>query len=312
MKNSAASVRQRLLNLSRKRREDFNFVLTQYVIQRLLYRLSVSDYKDQFLLKGAMLFLVWTGDLHRPTKDVDLLGFGQNDVDILVADFKIICGLDTDDGLVFDEGSIKGIQIKEDALYQGVRVTGFAYLEKARVSFQVDIGFGDAVTPKAELATIPSFLDLPDPVIRTYPVYTVIAEKFQAMIALGIANSRIKDFYDIWVIASGMALDGQLLVDAVSVTFTQRDSVCDDRPLTIFSDEFIQNGNKQKQWAAFLNKNRLQSDMSFPELMGQLQAMLEPVYLTVAHEQKFSYKWNSAQWKWLGFSESKIGLGAGF
>jgi len=136
MKNSAASVRQRLLSLSRERREAFDFMLKQYVIQRLLYRLSVSDYKDQFLLKGAMLFLIWTGDLHRPTKDIDLLGFGHNDVDILVADFKTICGINSGDGLVFDLDSIQGVQIKEDALYQGVRVTGFAYLEKRRSVFR--------------------------------------------------------------------------------------------------------------------------------------------------------------------------------
>jgi predicted nucleotidyltransferase component of viral defense system len=126
VKNNAASVKQRLLNLSRERRESFDFILKQYVIQRLLNRLSVSDYQDQFLLKGAMLFLVWTGNLHRPTKDIDLLGFGENEVHTLEASFKSICSIEVDDGLLFDIASIKGILIKEDTLYQGVRVTGFA------------------------------------------------------------------------------------------------------------------------------------------------------------------------------------------
>ena len=226
--NKAASIRQKLLNLSRERGESFDFVLQQYAIQRLLYRLSVSEYHDQFLLKGAMLFSVWTGDLHRPTKDIDLLGFGSNDTDVLVNDFKVICAIEADDGLIFDIESIQGVRIKEDSLYQGVRVTGFAHLEKAKIGLQVDIGFGDAVTPNARLATIPSFLDFPAPIMKIYPVYTVIAEKFHAMVALGLFNSRIKDFYDIWMIAihglqegdfllggdalDGTALDGTLLV----------------------------------------------------------------------------------------------------
>jgi len=205
---NAASIRQRLLNLARERNENFDFVLKQYVIQRLLYRLSLSEYRDQFLLKGAMLFLVWTGELHRPTKDIDLLGFGSNDVAVLENEFKTICHLDANDGLSFDKDSINGAQIKENELYHGVRLTGFAYLDKAKVSFQIDVGFGDAVTPEAEQAIIPSFLDLPNPEMKIYPVYTVIAEKFQAMVALGMANSRLKDFYDIWVIGTNMELDG--------------------------------------------------------------------------------------------------------
>ena len=142
---NAASIRQRLLNLSRERNENFDFVLKQFVIQRLLYRLSVSNYRDQFLLKGAMLFLVWTGELHRPTKDIDLLGFGPNDVAALESKFKTICYLDTHDGLLFDIDSINGTQIKESELYQGVRLAGFAYLDKAKVSFQVDIGLSGLV-----------------------------------------------------------------------------------------------------------------------------------------------------------------------
>ena len=213
MKNSAASLRQRLLNLSRERRGAFDFTLKQFVIQRLLYRLSVSDYKEQFLLKGAILFLVWTGDLHRPTKDIDLLGFGQNDVDVLVADLKSICGLAADDGLIFDIDSIQGSQIKENSLYQGVRITGFANLDTARVSFQVDIGFGDAT-------------------------------------------------------------------------------------LAIFKDEFTQNDLKQKQWAAFLQKNRLSSHTSFADVMRQLQLFLEPVYQAASQNQRFDCYWQVASCQW--------------
>jgi predicted nucleotidyltransferase component of viral defense system len=245
--NKAASIRQRLLNLARERSENFDFVLKQYVIQRLLYRLSISDYQEQFLLKGAMLFLIWTGDLHRPTKDIDLLGFGKNDVDELEKDFKAICAVEVDDGLAFDIDSINGTQIKEDALYQGVRVVGHALLDNAKITFQVDVGFGDAVTPKSEVAVVPSFLDLPEPTVRIYPAYTVIAEKFQAMVVLGIANSRIKDFYDIWVMASDMTFEASLLSDAVKATFECRETEINDMALTVFGEVFMHDESKQRQ-----------------------------------------------------------------
>ncbi len=296
--NKAASIRQRLLNLARERRENFDFVLKQYVIQRLLYRLSVSDYQEQFLLKGAMLFLIWTGDLHRPTKDIDLLGFGKNDVDVLENDFKVICAVETDDGLVFDINSISGAQIKEDALYQGVRIVGYALLDKAKITFQVDVGFGDAVTPKAEIASVPSFLDLPDPTVRIYPAYTVIAEKFQAMVALGIANSRIKDFYDIWVMASDMPFEGKLLTEALKATFERRETAINDDAPTVFKDEFTQDENKQKQWKAFLSKNALKSDKAFDELMAQLQQFLEPIYQSAYSNQPLVKQWVPDDWSW--------------
>ena len=312
--NKAASIRQKLLNLSRERGESFDFVLQQYAIQRLLYRLSVSEYHDQFLLKGAMLFSVWTGDLHRPTKDIDLLGFGSNDTDVLVNDFKVICAIEADDGLIFDIESIQGVRIKEDSLYQGVRVTGFAHLEKAKIGLQVDIGFGDAVTPNARLATIPSFLDFPAPIMKIYPVYTVIAEKFHAMVALGLFNSRIKDFYDIWMIAihglqegdfllgedalDGTALDGTLLVSAIGSTFNRRNTVMSPEMLSVFTAEFMQDTNKHKQWNAFLNKNRIVSDQSFENIQQGLRRFLEPAYQAAALGAEYPFKWDVSEGKW--------------
>ena len=312
--NKAASIRQKLLNLSRERGESFDFVLQQYAIQRLLYRLSVSEYHDQFLLKGAMLFSVWTGDLHRPTKDIDLLGFGSNDIDVLVNDFKIICATEADDGLIFDIESIQGVLIKEDSLYQGVRVTGFAHLEKAKIGLQVDIGFGDAVTPNARLATIPSFLDSPAPIMKIYPVYTVIAEKFHAMVSLGLFNSRIKDFYDIWMIAihglqegdfllggdalDGTALNGTLLVSAIRSTFNRRNTVMSTEMLSVFTAEFMQDKNKHRQWNAFLNKNRIVSDQSFENIQQGLRRFLEPAYQAAALGAEYPFKWDVSEGKW--------------
>ncbi len=308
MVNSAISIRQKLLNLAKERRENFDFVLKQFLIQRLLYRLSVSEFREQFLLKGAMLFWVWGVDTHRPTRDIDLLGYGSNDIDDLIKNFQRICAIETGDGLVFDLNSVSGIAIKEDALYQGVRITGGALLDKARITYQVDIGFGDAVTPAAEVASLPSFLAFPDPELRVYPVYTVIAEKFQAMVMLGIFNSRIKDFYDLWAIASELdvGIEGRALTDAVKATFECRGTVIDGMPLAIFGMDFAGDERKQQQWQAFLSKNGLQSKMVFAELMDKLRKFLKPVYAAVAKQESFKKNWSSENWSWIGKSTSAL------
>lgn len=295
----AASVRQRLRDLARARNEDFDYVLRQYVMQRLLYRLSCSDYAGQFLLKGALLFWVWNEDFHRPTRDIDLLSFGDNDVPHLVDVFRQIVSVDNNDGLVFDVDSVAGIEIKEDADYPGVRLTGFVNLAKARIPFQVDIGYGDAVSPEPEEAQLPSFLDFPSPQLRVYPVYVVIAEKFQAMVMLGIANSRMKDFYDIKTIASTMGLDGQILLDAVKATFERRKTDITTEALYVFSDEFKQDKDKQTQWAAFLNKNGLEKGSNFSDIVGEIQSFLEPVYQSIAAQHDYKQQWlaDSFQWK---------------
>lgn len=278
VKDIALSVRQRLLNLARERQEDFDYVLRQYLMQRLLYRLGCSEYVEQFLLKGALLFWVWNQDFHRPTKDIDLLTYTNNDVKHLVSIFQKIVHTNYDDGLIFDADKIEGIEIKEDADYTGVRITGYASLAKAKIPFQVDIGYGDVVVPSAQKAQIPSFLDLPKPELNIYPVYGVIAEKFQAMVMLGLANSRMKDFYDISTIAHTMSLEGALLARAVEATFDRRKTTVLREPLYLFSDEFGLDKNKQTQWKAFLNKNSLTSSLSFNGMVKEMQYLLEPVY----------------------------------
>lgn len=285
-KDMAASVRQRLRALARARHEDFDYVLRQYVIQRLLYRLSCSDYADQFLLKGALLFWVWNENFHRPTRDIDLLSFGDTDVPHLVDVFRQIVSIDNDDGLAFDVDSVNGTEIKEDADYPGVRVTGVVNLTKARIPFQVDIGYGDAVLPEPVEAQLPSFLDFPSPQLRVYPVYAVIAEKFQAMVMLGVANSRMKDFYDIKTIASTMEIDGTILFNAIKATFERRKTDITIEPLYVFSDKFKADEGKQTQWAAFLNKNGLEKEMHFSEVVDDIQQFLEPVYQAIAEQIK--------------------------
>jgi hypothetical protein len=195
-----------------------------------------------------------------------------------------------------------------------VRVTGFAHLEKAKIGLQVDIGFGDAVTPNARLATIPSFLDSPAPIMKIYPVYTVIAEKFHAMVSLGLFNSRIKDFYDIWMIAihglqegdfllggdalDGTALNGTLLVSAIRSTFNRRNTVMSTEMLSVFTAEFMQDKNKHRQWNAFLNKNRIVSDQSFENIQQGLRRFLEPAYQAAALGAEYPFKWDVSEGKW--------------
>ena len=196
----AASIRARLLNISREKRVDFNRILTNYGLERLLYRLSVSKYRSEFVLKGAMLFSFWSGDALRATKDVDFLKSGEASIDYLTLVFTDLCeqGAELDDGLIFDETSVRAEEIKEENAYGGVRVTIRARLANARIAIQADVGIGDIITPGSETIKFPVLLDMPSPVLQAYPVETVVAEKFEAMVHLGFANSRMKDFYDVW------------------------------------------------------------------------------------------------------------------
>lgn len=297
-KNMSASVRARLLDLARSRGEDFDYVLRQYVMQRLLYRMSQSHVADQFLLKGALLFWVWTEDFHRPTRDIDLLSFGANDVPHLIETFRTIVDIDEPDGLIFDEKSIQGEAIKEDAEYPGVRITGFASLCSARIPFQVDIGYGDAVVPSADQAQLPCFLDFPSPELCVYPVYAVIAEKFQAMVMLGLANSRMKDFFDIHVISKIMVLDGDLLHQAIAATFERRKTEIADRSLYVFSKEFTEEMGKQTQWKAFLSKNDIEPSVDFTVVVSDLALFLTPVYDAIAQGRPFTANWSTDEYVW--------------
>jgi hypothetical protein len=254
--NLAASVRQRLLNVAKARREDFQRVLTRYGVERLLYRLGHTSHGDRFVLKGAMLFVVWDGVPHRPTRDVDLLGYGDSTPQAVADAFRAACAADVEpDGLAFDPGAVLAEPIRDRHEYGGIRVTLVATLGTARIPLQVDVGFGDAVTPAAEWATFPALLpDLPAPRVRTYPAETVVAEKFQAMVALGIANTRLKDFYDLWLLAGTRPFDGALLAAAIAATFARRGTALPGaRPLAL-SDAFARDRDKQAQWRAFLSR----------------------------------------------------------
>jgi len=256
--NRAASIRARLKQHPETSKQDFNLTLTQYGLERLLYRLSISEHAPNFLLKGALLFQLWYGHPHRPTRDADLLGFGPDDVPTLVGAFRSICGIPGDDGIVFDPESVAGTEIRKDAGYGGVRIDLRATLDGARLALQIDIGFGDAVTPEAQPVTYPTLLaDVPAPALRAYPKATVVAEKLHAVTILGMTNSRMKDFFDLWVLLHDTTLDDAELQRAVEATFARRQT---PMPTTLpigLSDAFVADATKQVQWKAFLRKNKL-------------------------------------------------------
>ena len=218
----------------------------------------------------------------------------------MVKTFQDVCGIEAEDGLRFDIQSIRGIEIKEDATYQGVRVTGMAELARAKIPFQVDVGFGDVVTPDPEFIEMPVFLNLPVPRLRAYPVYTVIAEKFQAMVFLGLANSRMKDFYDVWFLALSTEFDGSLLAGAIEATFARRETVINKEPLALFEGFCIGDKNKAIQWNAFVKKNSLSDVPDFVEIMHKLEEFLDPVYRCLANNQDFNLIWSSSDWRWKG------------
>ena len=259
-RNVAASIRARLKLYADAHQQDFNLTLTRYGLERLLYRLSISQHANSYLLKGALLFALWYDQPHRPTRDADLLGFGPDDVESAVAVFREIGSIEVDDGLVFDVTSVKGSVIRKEAGYSGVRVDLLAALDGARIALQVDIGFGDAVTPAPKLVDYPVLLTgLPAPQLRAYPKYTVVAEKLHAVCLLGMANTRMKDYFDLWVLLTEGGLDAAELQRAVEATFARRKLAL---PLAVpmgLSDAFAQDAAKQRQWSAFLKKNQLQA-----------------------------------------------------
>jgi len=249
--NIAASVRMRLLNIIRETGDDANLVWTRYATERLFYRLSVSEYAGDFILKGAMLFMAWTGQAYRPTVDMDFLSHGVASNERLTGVFRNVCAVEVEpDGLEFDGNSVKASPIREEQEYQGQRVTLTAFLGKARISIRVDVGFGDVVTPKARMLVYPTLLDFPAPRIRAYPRETVVAEKLQAMVVLGIANSRMKDFYDLYVLARDFAFDGATVTRAIKATFKRRKTEIPHATPLSLTEEFGCDGTKSIQGKA--------------------------------------------------------------
>lgn len=274
-RNLGASVRARLQNLARERGQVFDLLLTRYALERLLYRLSISEHRNRFVLKGAILVTTWFDDPHRPTRDLDLLGFGDASSNAMLAIWKEICGTALDDGMTFDDAALRSDPIREELEYGGLRLRTTATLAGARISVTVDIGFGDAVEPGLEEIDLPVLLDLPAPRLRAYARETVVAEKFQAMVALGIANSRMKDFYDVWVLSKAYAFNDERLARAIAATFTRRQTPIPGELPDAFTPAFFRNEGKLQQWSAFVRD--LSSEIPpFERIIAELAAFIDP------------------------------------
>lgn len=297
--NLAASIQARLLTLAKQRGDDYNLLLNRFGMERLLARVSMSPHADRFLLKGALLFALWYDTPHRPTRDADLLGFGPDDEASLLATFRDIVAMDLGDGIVFDPDSVKADAIREDNTYGGTRITLVARIGSARCALQIDVGFGDAVTPGPQTVAYPTLLgDFPAPALRVYPVYTVIAEKYQAMVMLGQANSRMKDFFDLAVIARRTELDGATLATAIAATFSRRQTALPtERPLAL-TQQFSEDAAKLRQWQAFLNKNRIEA-ASLGNTVALLDDLLWPPTQVAASGSQATATWRPEALRWV-------------
>lgn len=297
--NLSASILARLLTLAKQRGDDYSLLLNRFGLERLLARLSTSPHADRFLLKGALLFALWYDTPHRSTRDADLLGFGPDDAASLVGTFRELAAMDLSDGIVFDPESVKADAIREDNTYGGTRITLAARIGSARCALQIDVGFGDAVTPEPQTVAYPTLLeDFSVPTLRVYPVYTVIAEKYHAMVMLGPANSRMKDFFDLAVIARRTELDGATLAAAIAATFARRQTALPvEHPLALTSG-FSEDAIKVRQWQAFLNRNRIGA-ASLGETVALLENLLWPPTEVAAANSQANARWRPEALRWV-------------
>jgi len=290
LKNVAASVRQRLLNRARNDKRPFNELLQYYAMERFLYRLSRSNHAGRFILKGALMLRVWRAPEFRPTMDIDMLGRTSNETSSIIAQVRDVLSMPSqDDGVVFDADSIEAERIDADADYTGIRLRFRARLDTARITVQVDIGFGDVIYPEPEEADLPVMLDFPAPRLLCYSRESAIAEKFEAMVKLGALNSRMKDFYDIWLLSRQFDFEGTTLAEAIRLTFKQRDTVMPDA-IDAFADVFV--NAKQAQWQAF-NKRLGQDHVpsSFRDIAGALSDFLTPIAKYLSSDGRMPARW---------------------
>ena len=271
--NLAASVRQRLLNQARSQERPFQELLQYYAMERFLYRLSCSEYAKKFILKGALLLTAWRAPLSRPTVDIDLMGRTSNELDNIRLIVTELCNAKTEaDGVQFEADSVSVAKIKEGADYEGVRVRFNAMLAGARIPMQIDIGFGDVIVPDPITIEYPTLLDFPPPRLVAYPKEAVIAEKLQALTELGLLNSRLKDYFDMWLLSRLYDFEGLSLVEAIRATFRHRSTEIEALPAGL-TDAFALDPARQKQWVAFLRRSRFKTAPA--ELLSIVQAVRE-------------------------------------
>lgn len=296
-KNVAQSVRDRLKAVAVAQRLDYNLVLLRYLLERLLFRLGASAQRDRFALKGAMLFAVWAADIIRPTRDLDLLGFGASDTEAVRRAFVEILTTDApDDGVTFDLTTVRAEPIRAEQLYDGVRVTTTAFLGSARVPLQIDIGFGDAVTPGLREEDYPALLDAPAPRLKTYPRETVVAEKFEALVAIGTRTSRMKDYYDLYCLPQLFGFEGPVLAEAIRATFERRGTAIPAEIPPALSNAFATDPEVQARWAAFVRRTPLLIvPPALPELVRQIADFVMPAAAAARGAEPAPATWSPQQ-----------------
>jgi len=303
-KNIAASVRDRLYNVAQREKRDFNLILTAFATERLVYRLSRSEYANSFVLKGARLFALWAHKPYRPTRDLDLLGFGDPSPEALRQAFESICRVQVEpDGVIFDDTAMTIEEIRLEQEYNGQRIKLTARLAQARIPLQIDVGFGDVVTPEAQMLDYTPLLDsLPAPRIRAYPRESVIAEKLQAIVALGTLNTRMKDFYDISVLANDFDFDGPTLCEAIRATFQRRNTPVPSELPACLQDSFANDEDRKRLWKGFLKRSAIEesADGGFAGVLVKVRDFLGPPLLTAGRDEpSFAMTWRAERGCWL-------------
>jgi predicted nucleotidyltransferase component of viral defense system len=286
------SIHQKLLNLRDKAHRPFNELLQHFFIERFLYRLSQSNYKDKFILKGGLMLKAWYGVEARPTKDIDMLARVNNSIDNLKNIASEIISVNVpNDGIVFDPSTIIGQEIRKDAEYQGVRIILKGSFDKIPVLIQIDFGFGDIVSPKPNWIDYPQLLNFGSPHLQVYTPETLIAEKYHAIVYLGEFNTRMKDFYDIYLLAQNNTFNGEVLSAAIAATFLNRSTIIPNSPPIALSESFYHNQEKIKAWKAFLEKSNLDY-IDFEQVIQLLLKFLMPLSLTLSNKIPFTLNWS--------------------
>jgi predicted nucleotidyltransferase component of viral defense system len=294
IENIAASVHQRLLDKAKESSRPFNELLQHFAIERFIYRLSKSRHADTFILKGALMFSTWSGTPSRPTMDIDLLVTIDNSLKTVVTAMKNVCRKRVAaDGMSFNAETVTAARITEGAEHEGVRVRVRGGLGNARVSLQIDIGFGDVIVPGPSKIVYPALLDFPAPELNGYTMESMIAEKFQAMVKLGVLNNRMKDFYDIWMLSRSFDFKGEVLAEAVEKTFENRNTLITNVP-TIFDPSFVEDADKKAQWQGFIRKAKLaDAPGAFGDVVAKIEIFLHPLVDVLAGQRAFRKMWTA-------------------